>query len=74
MQLARVHAENSGVLWNAEDQAQLNREGIQVARRTIERLMREMGLHGAVRGKPKRTTIADDTTEGSAPCLVDVRV
>jgi len=37
---------------------QLNREGVPVARCTVERLMREDGLSGAVRGKVKRTTIA----------------
>ena len=37
----------------------LNREGITVARCTVERLMTELGLTGAVRGKVKRTTIAD---------------
>lgn len=37
----------------------LNREGIAVARCTVERLMTELGLTGAVRGKVKRTTIAD---------------
>lgn len=40
--------------------AQLNREGIGVARCTVERLMRDLGLRGAVRGKPKRTTIPAD--------------
>jgi putative transposase len=35
---------------------QLNREGIPVARCTVERLLREDGLTGAVRGKVKRTT------------------
>jgi putative transposase len=37
----------------------LNRAGIAVARCTVERLMTELGLTGAVRGKVKRTTIAD---------------
>jgi transposase InsO family protein len=37
----------------------LNREGIEVARCTVERLMAELGLTGAVRGTVKRTTIAD---------------
>ena len=37
---------------------QMNREGITVARCTVERLMRKLGLHGVCRGKPKRTTIA----------------
>jgi putative transposase len=36
----------------------LNREGIAVARCTVERLMAELALTGAVRGKVKRTTIA----------------
>jgi putative transposase len=37
----------------------LPREGIRVARCTVERLMRELGLSGAVRGRPKtrRTTV-----------------
>ena len=38
----------------------LNREGITVARFTVERLMRELGLEGARRGKKPRTTIAGD--------------
>jgi putative transposase len=37
----------------------LNREGIEVARCTVERLMRELGLAGARRGKRHRTTRAD---------------
>ena len=41
---------------------QLNREGIRVARCTVERLMRDSGLAGAVRGRTFKTTIADDTT------------
>jgi arginine repressor len=44
---------------------QLQREGIQVARCTVERLMSELGLGGAVRGKIKRTTITD--TQASRP-------
>jgi len=38
---------------------QLNREGIRVARCTVERLMGEMGLEGAVRGRKVRTTVPD---------------
>ena len=38
---------------------QLLREGIVVARRTVERLMRELGLAGVVRGKRRRTTVPD---------------
>ncbi len=40
--------------------AQLNREGIRVARCTVERLMRELGIRGVVRGTTVRTTIADE--------------
>ena len=60
-EIVRVHAENFGVYGADKVWAQLNREGIPVARCTIERLMRQLGLRGAVRGKPKRTTIPDRT-------------
>ncbi len=46
---------------------QLNREGIQVARCTVERLMRRAGLHGVRRGKVVRTTIPDK----AAACPLD---
>ena len=46
---------------------QLKREGIVVARCTVERLMRQAGLHGVVRGKVVRTTISDPST----PCPLD---
>ena len=38
---------------------QLRREGVDVARCTVERLMRQSGLRGVLRGKPVRTTLAD---------------
>ncbi len=46
---------------------QLNREGIQVARCTVARLMKYMGLVGTVRGKVVRTTIPDK----KAACPLD---
>lgn len=46
---------------------QLGREGMTVARCTVERLMRRLGLRGVVRGKVVRTTISD----GKAPCPLD---
>ena len=46
---------------------QLRREGFEVARCTVARLMRTMGLAGVIRGKPVRTTISDR----SAPCPLD---
>src|SRR5918995_370294 len=43
--------------------AQLKREGIPVARCTVERLMRQLGLRGVVRGKTRvRTTIGDEAS------------
>jgi transposase InsO family protein len=42
---------------------QLGREDIAVARCTVERLMRLLGLQGAVRGRKCRTTIPDDCVE-----------
>jgi putative transposase len=38
---------------------QMNRERIAVARCTVERLMKQLGLRGVMRGKRVRTTIAD---------------
>ena len=44
--------------------AQLKREGVRVARCTIERLMRELGLRGVVRGKTSvRTTFGDEAAD-----------
>jgi len=45
----------------------LNREGIEVARCTVERLMRRLGLRGVIRGKVVRTTFPD----AAAPCPRD---
>lgn len=42
---------------------QLNRDGIAVARCTVERLMQAEGLAGAVRGKVKKTTIPDPAAQ-----------
>lgn len=55
--IRRVHAENFGVYGPRKVWLVLNREGMPVARCTIERLMPSDGLAGAVRGKVKRTTI-----------------
>jgi len=56
-EIRRVHEENLGVYGADKVWRQLNREGIGVARCTVERLMRALGLAGAVRGgKKKRTT------------------
>ncbi len=47
--------------------AQLNREGTRVARCTVERLMRELGLRGVVRGQRSvRTTHSDEASDRPA--------
>jgi len=60
-EIARVHTANYGVYGARKVWLALNREGIPVARCTVERLMAELGLAGAARGKAKKTTIADPT-------------
>jgi putative transposase len=57
--ISRVHADNYGVYGARKVWLALNREGIPVARCTVERLMRQLGLAGARRGKRRRTTVPD---------------
>ncbi len=57
-----MHRENFGVYGPDKVWVRLNREGTRVARRTSERLMRQSGLRRAVRGKVKRTTVADEAS------------
>ena len=46
---------------------QLRREGFDVARCTVSRLMKAMGIQGIIRGKPQKTTIPDK----KLPCPLD---
>lgn len=62
-EIARVHRDNFGVYGVDKVWAQLNREGVRVARCTVARLMRELGLRGIVRGKPKFTTTPGDEAD-----------
>ena len=57
--IRRVQAANYDVYGARKVWLTLNREGIPVARCTVERLMAELGLSGATRGKARKTTIAD---------------
>lgn len=63
VEIRRVWQESFGGVYGAEKVwRQLVREGTVVARCTVERLMRGMGLRGAVRGRAfTRTTVADDS-------------
>ena len=56
----RVWQENHRVYGADKVWRQLNREGVAVARCTVERLMRAQGLQGVRRGKRLRTTMPDD--------------
>ena len=55
--MQKVFDDNLGVYGVRKVYKQLRREGHLVPRCQVERLMRELGLFGAVRGKVKRTTI-----------------
>ena len=65
--IRRVWDEHRQVYGADKVWAQLNREGISVARCTVERLMRTMGLRGVVRGTPSvRTTVSDPASSRPA--------
>jgi len=68
-EIMRVYNDNFGVYGARKIWRQLLREGRQVARCTVERLMRQLGIVGAVRGRTRRATIADPAAE-RAPDLV----
>src|SRR5512132_3936151 len=67
IEIERVFAENFGVYGARKVWRQLQREGFDVPRCTVERLMADLGLQGVVRGKPVRTTVSDK----AAPCPLD---
>ena len=67
VEIRRVFEANFCVYGVRKVWRQLGREGIVVARCTVARLMRMMGLQGVVRGKKVRTTIQDP----AAACPLD---
>ena len=66
-EIERVFAETFEVYGARKVWRQMLREGFAVARCTVERLMADLGLHGAIRGKPVRSTVQDK----AAPCPLD---
>lgn len=54
-----VHTANLGVYGARKIHAALNREGVEVARCTVERLMRAAGIQGIRRDKTRKTTFGD---------------
>jgi len=67
IEVKRVYDANFGVYGVRKVWWQLLREGFTVARCTVERLMRGMGLQGVIRGRTVRTTIGDK----AAACPLD---
>ena len=65
--IPRVFDANFGVYGVRKVWRQLGREGKQVARCTVARLMRQMGLRGVVRGREVRTTVSNP----AAACPLD---
>lgn len=62
-EIERVYSMSRGLYGARKVWCQLQADGVQVARCTVERLMRRAGLAGVVRGKAKRTTIPDGTAD-----------
>ncbi len=58
-QITAVHAANYSVYGVRKMHTALHRAGVEIGRDRLARLMRQLGLQGVRRGKPKRTTIAD---------------
>lgn len=73
VEVKRVWKENRSVYGARKVWRQLRREGIWLARCTVERLMRTAGLEGVVRGGRVRTTIPADLA-GSEPLDLVQRV
>jgi transposase InsO family protein len=69
--IQRVHDENFGVYGPRKVWRQLRREGHHVARCTVERLMRDMGLAGAVRGRAWKVTTQSQPALDRPADLVD---
>ena len=66
-EIERVFEENFRVYGVRKVWRQLQREGHEIARCTVVRLMQSKGLQGVIHGKPVRTTISDKAT----PCPLD---
>ena len=64
-EISRVFEANYEVYGARKVWLQFGREGVNAARCTVARLTKDMGLQGVIRGKPMRTTFADN----SVPCL-----
>src|ERR1700739_2720792 len=66
-QIKRVHEASFGLYGSRKVWHQLRREGVTIAKCTVERLMAAMGLAGVRRGKKTVTTVSNP----KAPCPLD---
>ena len=66
-EIQRVWEENFEVYGVRKVWRQMQREGFDVARCTVERLMKQLGIQGVIRGKTLKTTHSNP----AAPCLCD---
>lgn len=66
-EIERIFEENWRVYGVCKVWRQLDREGFDVARCTVARLMKDMGIQGIIRGKPHKTTFSDK----KASCPLD---
>jgi putative transposase len=71
VEIRRVREQNLDVYGADKIWAQLNREGIRVARCTVERLMRDLGISGVRRGNPFKVTTRSDERQHRPDDLVD---
>nr|WP_236245665.1 IS3 family transposase [Streptomyces sp. CC210A] len=68
--IEEIHAESGGTYGARRITRALGRKGVEVARCTVERLMAELGLEGVIRGRRRRTTVAEPSAP-RPPDLVD---
>ncbi|MGL4743760.1 MAG: IS3 family transposase [Dermatophilaceae bacterium] len=71
--IGAVHQANLGVYGARKIHAELNRQGVKVARCTMERLMRQVSLRGIGREKTRKTTISEDAETDRPTDLVNRR-
>ena len=66
-EIERVFEENLKVYGVRKVWRQMRREGFDIARCTVARLMKDIGIEGVIRGKKPRTTVPDK----ALPCPLD---
>ncbi len=72
MLIGKIYDENYQVYGARKIWRELRRQGHEVARCTVERLMRRLGIAGAVRGgKKRRTTVPDTAAAAARPDLLN---